>query len=718
VTICRHTIAALAALLLTSTLASAAGTLASEYPKASAAFPIVEKCPLLKDIILDEQFFDKLDKDEKFLSELRSKLALQSYRGFGPVPSVRVTVRRGTLAEYPYIILEYQTSFKHLMYFGGGPFFGHCVYTGGGRDAPGNRTFYGGCEDPNGRKAFDALAEKRLKMPSNRRNQDTEEEFQALFAKYLPSMPIGKVYAEVKADVQSLVRAFDYYGSRPMRNPTMGAFGVKLMDKVYVHIRTFGDVESASGEPVSGDVSPNPYFWLIIGGGQRPLPRVNLPAFPGAEGMGVMATGGRGGKVIYVTTLDSKGPGSLYEALNTKGPRTVLFKVSGQIILPDQTWIQEPDMTLIGYTAPGEGVEVCGRLCLSAGNIIMRGMRWRLRPPMSADGMNTEGEPHNVIFDHCSFAYASDELLRFIGEGHTMINYSIQHCILGPDVGGLGSHPYGPEIGGVGSIHHNVMYNALSRSPEVDCDLIDWRNNVMYNLRSGHSKRLHNKLNFVNNLIIDRPDASYSYGFNATANNYLAGNLRESKGMLEPFGAGERGSVAPAQGTDDVLPNRRGERGYITIPYSAMQVTTYPAKGLEERVVPGVGVSVPCYDATDKHWLEGLKNRTGKLPFWKNPQGNWRSYNPGSNDMDNYDEWTPDMYPPPAAGAVAPADTDGDGMPDDWEKANKLDPKDAGDGAKDNDKDGYTNLEEFLYRTNPNESIDYSRPRNNVDKVF
>jgi hypothetical protein len=696
-------------------VAPAASTLASQYPKASQAFPIIEKCPLLQDIVLDEQFFDKLDKDPQFAKELAAKLARQSYRTFGPVPPVRVTIRRGTVAEYPYIIMEYQTSFKDLTHFGGGPFYGSCVYVGGGRDATALRTFYGGCEDPNGRKAFEDLNEARNKAPSNKRNAMTDPDFEKLYEKYMPSMPIDKVLAAVKSDVISLVRDFDFYGSKVMRNPTMGAFGVKIMDKVYVHIRTFG----MDGEGISGDVSPNPYFWLILGGGQRPLPRDFMPAFPGVEGMGSMASGGRGGKVIYVTTLDPKGPGSLYEALNTKGPRTVLFKVSGQVMLPDDTYIIQPDMTLIGYTAPGEGVEVCGRLCMSADNIVMRGMRWRLRPPISADGSDTKGECHNIVFDHCSFAYASDEMIRFIGDGHTFINYSIQHCILGPDIGGLGTHPYGPEIGGVGSIHHNVMYNALSRSPEVDCDLIDWRNNVMYNLRSGHSKRLHNKLNYVNNLIIDRPDADYSYGFNSTANNYLAGNMRESKGSLVPFGAGERGDVAPAKGSDDVMQDRHSEKGYITGPYSVMPVTTYSAKGLEEKVIPGIGASLPCYDATDKHWLEGLKTRTGKLPFWKDPKGDWKSYNPGSNEMQSYElDWATDKYPAPAAGAKAAVDMDGDGMPDEWEKANKLNPKDASDGPKDNDKDGYTNLEEFLNRTNPNEAVDYRNPRNNVDKVF
>jgi hypothetical protein len=691
------TFAAVITLLLCSAYVVASTTLIEQYPKGAGGLAIVEKCPLLKDIILDDQFFDKMDKDELFVKDLKAKLGLQSYRSFGPVPSVRVTVRRGTVSEYPTIILEYQTSFKKLMYFGGGPFDGTCVYQGGGRDAPANRTFYGGSEDANARRTFDALAQKRLDMPSNKRNAATEAEFDELFAKYLPSMPIGKAHYAVVRDVESLVSAFDYYGSKKMRNPTMGSFGVKLMDKVYVHIRTFGKADGFDGETLSNDVSPNPYFWLILGGGQRSLPRGYLPAFPGAEGMGSMTTGGRGGKTIYVTTLDPTGPGSLYEALNTKGPRTVLFKVSGQIMLPDETWIKEPDMTLIGYTAPGEGVEVCGRLCMQASNIIMRGMRWRLRPPISADGMDTNNELYNIIFDHCSFAYASDELIRFIGDGHTFINYSIQHCILGPDMGGLGSHPYGPEIGGVGSIHHNVMYNAFSRSPEADCDLIDWRNNIMYNLRSGHSKRLANKFNMVNNLIIDRPGGSYQYSFNSAPNNYVAGNLRDTGGKLTEFDP--------------------GDYGYVKAPYSVMPVTTFEAKDLEAKVLPNVGAFLPCYDATDKHWLEGLKKRTGKPGFWKNPTGKWKSYNPGSNDMDNYEEWTSDMYPPPAAGATAPVDTDGDGMPDDWEKANNLDPKDASDGAKDGDKDGYTNLEEFLNRTNPNQFVDYKNPKNNVESL-
>jgi pectate lyase len=458
--------------------------------------------------------------------------------------------------------------------------------------------------------------------------------------------------------------------------------------------------------------SSDPYLWFILSGGPKRMPERYLPAFPGAEGFGAMTTGGRGGKVIYVTNTNASGPGSFAEAVNTKGPRTVLFKVSGQIVLPKDVWIREPDLTLIGYTAPGDGVEICGRVCMAADNVIMRGMRWRLRPPISADGMNTEGDLHNLIFDHCSFAYGSDEALRFIGETHTFWNYTLQYCIIGPGMAGLGTHPYGPEVGGAGSIHHCVLNNTLSRSPEVDCARLDWRNNLMFNLRSGHSQRLTSQMNFINNLIIDNPDQPYSYRFSATANNYLAGNLHDIAGDLVAFGPGASPGTPNTEDRDgDMAPD---PKEVVKTPWRVMPVTTYSATQLESRLLPVVGAHLPRRDVTDAHWMQGIVTRKGKPAFWAKNDPNWSSYNQGSNDRDAFIRWDGADFPPPAAGAVAALDTDGDGMPDEWEIASQLDPKIPADGTKDSDDDGYTNLEEFLNRTNPRQFVDYKNSANNI----
>lgn len=689
-------------------VSSGESSVVTQYPRASAVSDLIDSCPLLTDA-LDPNFFERinLDGDQAFLKAISDKLGRQAYRKFGPIPSVRVDIRPGHILEAPYIILEYQTRFNGIISIGGGEFGGNCVLVPGGRDAYAHRTFFGITEDEAARRQYLDMFKQRQAMRSNQRYTMTPE-FDRLFNENAPKVPIETVKADIQAKIEKLVGAFKPYGAHMLEAPSMGQIGAKITDRLYLYIRDFSGGSQGSRTPVE-----DTYFWLIFSGGPRPMPQGYLPAFPGAEGMGATTTGGRGGKVIYVTNTNSEGPGSFVEAIRTKGPRIVLFKVSGQIVLANDTWIAEPDLTLIGYTAPGEGIEICGRVCLAAGNIIMRGMRWRLRPPLSADGMNTEGDLTNLIFDHCSFAYGSDEALRFIGQRHTFWNYTFQYCNIGPGMSGLGSHPYGPEIGGVGSIHHCILHDTLSRSPEVDCARIDWRNNIMFNLRSGHSKRLTNQFNFINNLIIDNPGQPYAYSFGATDNNYIAGNYREVDGEFVPFLAGE--NPDNSKRTEDRDGDQAPDPTKVTKqPWRVMPVTTDDAINLEKRLLPIVGAFLPKRDTTDTFWLNGIGKREAKPAFWAKSSSDWESYNPGSNERTSFIMWQSDNFPPPAAGAAAPADKDCDGMPDEYEKAHGFNPDDIADGSADSDGDGYTNVEECLYRTNPRQHVNYTDPANNL----
>jgi hypothetical protein len=661
----------------------------------AAVGEMLETMPLVKKILTDKSYFARLEGAKSFRENEIELLQSQAYRNFGSAPSVRVRLLRGTPTETPAIVLTYQTTYDDIQLRGSGELRGGmgCVYLGGGRDVWGTRTVWGASEDPAVRQKWTELIAERQRMPSNRR-RDMDPEINAWLKSVLPGMPLEEVRAGVEAKIEALVEAFEPYGAKKLESSHLGQVGYKITDHFYIHLR-----DLTQGYTDDDHAQKTPYFWLVLSGADRELPTDYLPAFPGAEGFGAQATGGRGGKTIYVTTLEPTGPGSLTEALNTSGPRTVLFNVSGQIDLPDQTWIREGDLTLVGHTAPGEGVEVWGRLCLATDNVIMRGMRWRLRPPKSADGMNTEGECYDVIFDHCSFAYGSDELLRFIGDGHTIIGGTIQYCVVGPGAGGLGSHPYGPEVGGITSFHHNILYNAFSRSPEVDCDLMDWRNNILYNVRSGHSRRTSSRLNYVHNMVIENPNTPEKYSFRSADNNYHEGNRIDHGEETTDFVA----SVS----------------SYLKEPYRVAAVTTYPAGELEERLLPTVGASRPVRDATDAHWIEGLKTRTGKPVFWEDHSGEWASYNPGSNALANYDARKLADWPAPvAAGEERIEDADADGLPDAWEKANGLDAGDASDASADGDKDGYTNLEEFINGTNPGEYVDYRKAENSVDRVF
>ncbi|MCJ7543059.1 MAG: hypothetical protein MUP47_00590 [Phycisphaerae bacterium] len=433
------------------------------------------------------------------------------------------------------------------------------------------------------------------------------------------------------------------------------------------------------------------------------VPKVpkGLPAFPGAQGFGAGATGGRGGKVIYVTNNDPSGPGSYSQAIQTPGPRIILFAVSGTIPYPFQ-WITEGDLTLIGTTAPGEGVEILGRLPIASSNIIGRGMRFSNRPPLDEDVVQTADVRRDVIVDHCSFRYGSDELVRFKGNGASLgrvDGLTVQYCILGPGLAGLGCHPWGAELDGYGSIHHNVWYHLLDRVPKTLGALWDWRNNLIYNCRNGYLRLPDIRFNMINNYVIDRPDSPFRYTFMYHPNLHDSGNLREADGKV----TGELVWFAPPF------------RDYVP-PFPVAPVTTHKADELEAMLTPIAGAFLPSRDATDRHFIEGLTARTGRIPYWEGPPGSWArgKGSPLKFTKEWYERWTPESCPPPAAGAKPPADSDRDGMPDDWEQAHGLNPADATDGPADADGDGYTTVEEFLNRTDPHQAVDYTKPENNV----
>lgn len=683
----RHLISLHGAALAFPLLASLVGaaTLEEKFPEASAAFDLVRESPLIHKALVDDEYLMRLGNEPAVEDGLRSKLKDAAFRRFGETRSVRVEIVPATVTESAHVILGYQTDWDQFTALPtGGPPQNDPMLRGTGRDSMWHRVIYGGTDDPEAHAAFEALLQKRKDSPSNQR-AELNSEFVKLAEKYLPSKPLEQVRADVKARIEKLVEAFAPYGAEIIDAPQHGHFGAKITDGLYLYIRDFP-------EDAPTRFRHDPFFWLIVSGGPKSMPQDYVPAFPGAEGMGAMATGGRGGQVIYVTTTDSEGPGSLKEALETTGKRIILFKVSGQIDLPEDTWIEHGDLTMIGYTAPGDGVEINGRLCLAADNVILRGMRFRLRPPLIRDGMSTRGRLHNIIFDHCSFAYASDELLRMIGGESSFYGFTIQYCLLGPGLAGIGDHPYGPEVGGYGTFHHNIFYNTLSRSPEVDCILVDWRHNIMANMRSGHSLRPHSRFNMIGNYIVQIPGNPNQYSFSSNDSAYLAGNLVEHGDEVRPF---------PGDYTSS----------YLTEPHRAMPVTHTDPRDLEELLVPIAGAYLPSRDSTDTHFMQRFVDRESLLPHLKG--GVWKPYGNENDNMALYEMWEDEDFPPPAEGSGGPKDSDTDGMPDEWEIEYGFNPDRARDSAWDLDDDGYTNVEEYLYRTDPATFVDYTDPANN-----
>ncbi len=413
---------------------------------------------------------------------------------------------------------------------------------------------------------------------------------------------------------------------------------------------------------------------------------VPLPAFPGAEGAGAFARGGRGGRVLYVTTLADSGPGSLRAAVEASGPRTVLFAVAGIIALEKPIVVKEPLLTLAGQTAPGGGVALKNfDFVIAADDVIVRHLRFRPgdEARKAVDGISVGTTAHRVIIDHCSVSWSVDECLSVSGDA--VGDVTVQWCLiaesLSKSVHHKGPHGYGSLVRADGDVtyHHNLYAHHSSRSPRPGTYhddakrgiIFDFRNNVIYGWgsRAGYSSADRASINYVANFLKPNassktPETAFSVGGERTrmyiANNHLVG--------------------LPAADADNWKMIAKATAGTrVTAPFPIAPVATDSAAAAYEKVLAGAGATLPARDAVDARVVAQVRAGTGKIIDSQREVGGW----------------------PALATGTAPADRDGDGLPDVWERRHGFDPASAADGPADADGDGYTNLEEFLNGTAP-----------------
>lgn len=407
-----------------------------------------------------------------------------------------------------------------------------------------------------------------------------------------------------------------------------------------------------------------------------------VPAFPGAEGFGANARGGRGGDVYCVTNLADAGPGSLRYGLETAiGPRTILFKVSGNISLRSNLVVSRPRLTIAGQTAPGDGI--CIRdstLSIQADDIIVRHLRCRLGTNnlVQDDALNVIGGS-NIIIDHCSASWSVDEVLSVVGHAE---NVTVQWCFisesLNRSIHTKGPHGFGSLIrsrtNAFNTFHHNLFAHNNSRNPRPGTysntyiQRLDFRNNVIYNWggKSGYDDTIDAvELNYIcNHLIAGQSTKWVESAFHAGGPRtriYQRGNR---------FDVNKNGL---ADGVDTGWDMFGGTYTKVREPFPAPPVKTDPTSVALLRVLTQAGALPWRRDPVDRRVADSVYTQTGRIIDDTAQVGGW----------------------PELRSDDPPQDTDMDGMPDYWETALGLDPR-TPDNNGDPDGDGYTNLEDYL----------------------
>lgn len=498
------------------------------------------------------------------------------------------------------------------------------------------------------------------------------------------------------------------------------------------------------------------------------LPQAEIPAFPGAEGGGMYTFGGRGGKVIVVTNLNDRGPGSFREACETGGARIVVFNVSGVIRLETPINVRAPYITIAGQTAPGDGICIAGEsFAVNTHDVIVRHMRFRrgetgVEHREDSFGGNPVG---NIMIDHCSCEWGLDENISFyrhmydesegqyknVAAKYPTVNVTIQNTISAKALDTY-NHAFGSTLGGENAAFiRNLWASNSGRNPSIGWNgIFNFVNNVVYNWvhRSADGGDYSAQFNFINNYYkpgpatptdspvghrILKPESGRSkLDHHVYGRVYAEGNIMEGYPAItaDNWAGGiqiETSENCTDDGVDHSLYMR--QRRPAAMPY----LHILSAQEAYDFVLDNAGATVPCRDIVDQHIIDEVRT---KQPFYVKDaikyQGDVSGLSPKSQAEDGsfkHRRLPKDSYKlgiindPRQMGGYPEykgeprVDTDGDGMPDAWEVANGLNPNDPTDAKGDINGDGYTNIEKWINGIPTKTRVDWRNLANNYDTL-
>lgn len=480
------------------------------------------------------------------------------------------------------------------------------------------------------------------------------------------------------------------------------------------------------------------------------LPQADIPAFPGAMGGGAYSIGGRGGKVIIVTSLADDGPGTLREACETGGARMVIFNISGIIRLKSPLIVRAPYITIAGQSAPGDGICVAGEsFWINTHDVVIRHMRFRRGETWvgrrdDAIGGNPVG---NIMIDHVSASWGLDEnmsMYRHMYNDSTgkaaedklpTVNITIQNSIFSEALD-TWNHAFGSTLGGENcTFIRNLWADNAGRNPSIGWNgIFNFANNVVFNWvhRSTDGGDYTAMYNIINNYYkpgpmtpkdtpighrILKPESGRSklpykmYGRAYVNGNIVEGNDRVTK---DNWDGGVQVEEMPDAGEfkDAMKWNK-------PLPIQSFPIMS--AKESFEYVLDNAGATLPKRDAVDARITEQVRTGVIKYPeivvLSSEPQFKHRRLPKDSYKMGIITDIAQVGGYPDYKSTAAKKDSDKDGMPDEWEIKYKLNPNDAKDAVLDCNDDGYTNIEKYINGIDPTKKVDWKDPKNNFDTL-